>query len=228
VSTIILLSSMAPRAILGAAAGDYQASRGVRIDARAAGGVDVVRRIEAGEAVDLVVLSSESIDKLVQSGYLAGGTRRDLMRSGIAAAVRAGASSPAMSDEASVRRAVLEAPSISYSTGPSGRYLESLFDRWSILQEIRPRIIVPPPGTPVAELVASGTVALGFQQWSELLEVPGIDVAGPLPSSIQHLTTFSGAVSVGSIERETAAAFLADLASAEREPLKRRFGMTGI
>lgn len=225
--TLILLSSMAPRALLGAAVHDYQASHGAQVEASAAGGVDVARRIEAGEGVDVVVLSRDAIDKLTLSGHLVEASRRDLMTSGIAAAVRTGTPAPDIRDEAAVRRAVLEAPSISYSTGPSGRYLESLFKRWGILDEIRSRILIPPPGTPVAQLVRSGTVALGFQQCSELLDVPGIDLVGPLPASIQQLTTFSGAVSTGSSAPEAAADLLAYLASPEREPLKRRFGMAG-
>ena len=224
---LILLSSMAPRALLRAAVHDYQVSHGARIDARAAGGVDVAQRIESGERVDVVVLSRDAIDRLVLSGHLAEASRCDLMTSGIAAAVRAGTPAPAMADEAAVRGAILAAASIGYSTGPSGRYLESLLDSWGILGEMRFRIIVPPPGTPVAQLVRSGAVALGFQQWSELLDVPGVDVVGPLPASIQHLTTFSGAVSTASSAPEAAADFLAYLASPEREPLKRRFGMTG-
>jgi molybdate transport system substrate-binding protein len=224
---LILLSSMAPRALLSAAVLDYQAAHGARIEAHAAGGMDVAQRIEAGERVDMVVLSRDAIDRLVLSGHLAKASRRDLMTSGIAAAVRSGTPAPDMSDEAAVRRAILAAPSISYSTGPSGRYLEFLLDSWGILDEMRSRIIVPPSGTPVAQLVCSGAVALGFQQWSELLDVPGINLVGPLPASIQHRTTFSGAVSTASSAPEAAADFLAYLASPEREPLKRRFGMTG-
>ena len=225
---LILLSSMAPGALLRVAVHDYQASHGARIEARAAGGVDVVRRIESGEHVDVVVLARDAIDRLMLSGHLAEASRRDLMTSGIAAAVPAGTPAPGMSDEAAVRRAILAAPSISYSTGPSGRYLESLLASWGILDEIRARIVVPSPGTPVAHLVRSGTVALGFQQWSELLDVPGIDLVGPLPPSIQHLTMFSGAVSTGARAPEAAAEFLAYLASTKCESLKRRFGMTGV
>jgi len=218
---------MAPRALLHAAAADFHRTHRTRIDLRAAGGVEVARRIEAGEAADVVVLSRDDIDKLAAAGHLAGATRRDLMSSGIAAAVRAGTVPPDLSDEAALRQAVLQARSISYSTGPSGRYLESLFGRWGILEELRARIVVPAPGTPVASLVSSGAVALGFQQLSEMLDLPGVEVAGPLPAAIQHLTIFSGALSTASLEAKAAEEFLGFLASSELGPLKQRFGMTG-
>jgi hypothetical protein len=124
-----LISSMAPREILAAAIALYQAGRAISIKAQAAGGVDVARRIAAGEAADIVVLSSDAIDRLVEGGYLTAASRIDLMCSQIAVAVPAGAPHPDLTDEKSVQGAVLAAASVSYSTGPSGRYLEKLFAR---------------------------------------------------------------------------------------------------
>jgi molybdate transport system substrate-binding protein len=77
---------------------------------------------------------------------------------------------------------VLAATSLSYSTGPSGVQLARLFERWGIADRIRERIVQAPPGVPVGQLVADGKVALGFQQLSEMMNLPGIDVLGPLPA----------------------------------------------
>jgi molybdate transport system substrate-binding protein len=196
------------------------------VDAQAAGGVDVTRRIQAGEAVDLVVLADEAIDKLCASGHLARGYRRDLMTCGIAVGVRSGSNDVDISSESAVKNAVLAAASLSYSTGPSGRYLESLFVRWGILDQIRSSIIVPPPGVPVAQLVASGRAALGFQQLSELLNVAGVEVVGPLPGEIQHLTTFTGALAAKSPNVAAARGFLDFVASEAVEAIRARFGMS--
>ncbi|MEJ0008214.1 MAG: substrate-binding domain-containing protein [Steroidobacteraceae bacterium] len=70
-------------------------------------------------------------------------------------------------------------------------YLEKLFARWGILESIRPRIVVPPPGVPVGSLVAGGQAALGFQQLSELLNVAGIEVLAPCRRHSDHHDLFS-------------------------------------
>jgi molybdate transport system substrate-binding protein len=222
-----LISSMAPREILAAAIALYQAGRAISIEAQAAGGVDVARRIAAGEAADIVLLSSDAIDKLIEGGRLTAASRIDLMCSEIAVAVPAGAAHPDLTDEQSVKDAVLAAATVSYSTGPSGRYLEKLFARWGILETLHPRIVIPPPGVPVATLVSRADVKLGLQQLSELLGVRGIDVVGRLPQSIQYITTFTAAVTPCCANVEAARGFLSYLASSDLDSLKRRYGMTG-
>ena len=218
-----LLSSMATRELLAELlARPPQA--GVEVEAQAAGGVDVARRVQDGEAVDVVVLASKAIDQLISAGRLRAG-RVDLVQSGVGVAVRAGARAPDIASEMAVKHAVQAARTLSYSTGPSGTHLEQLFARWGVFDELKPRIVVPPPGTPVAALIADGTVELGFQQMSELLHVPGVQLLGPLPPAIQALTVFSGAVAVGSREPDAAQALLRYLASPGTAAAKRRYGM---
>jgi molybdate transport system substrate-binding protein len=143
----------------------------------------------------------------------------------VAIAVPADAPRPSVATPQDVKAAVLAAPSISYSTGPSGVYLEKLFKHWEVLDEIRPRIVVPPPGVPVGTLVAEGRAALGFQQLAELQNVPGIVVLGPLPESIQTLTVFSGAVCAVSDQPVAARELLAYMQAPAATALKRRHGM---
>ncbi len=120
---------------------------------------------------------------------------------------------------------MVAARSLSYSTGPSGVYLEKLFERWGILEQIRSRIVVPPPGVPVGSLVASGAAELGFQQLSELISLPGVEVVGPLPPAIQTVTTFSGGISVRCEAPETARALLDYMASPLATGTKQKHGM---
>src|SRR6202000_2742691 len=130
-----LLSSMATRELLNELVAQYERSSGQRVTAEGAGGVDVAKRVRAGEAVDVVVLSSTAIDSLIAAGSLLPDSRVDLGKSGVAIAVRDGVPQPDVTSEDAVKRAVLSAKTLSYSTGPSGVYLEKLFARWGILEE---------------------------------------------------------------------------------------------
>ena len=220
-----LLSSMAAREVLRELAGLYSKLSGQAVHAAAAGGVDVAKRVAGGEPVDVVVLSDTAIDKLIAAGQLLPGSRVDIARSGVAIAVRAGAPVPDVASEQAVKQAVLSAKTLSYSTGPSGVYLEKLFERWGILATIRDRIVVPPPGTPVATLVADGRAELGFQQLSELLNVPAIHVLGALPDAIQSITVFSGGIGARCDRPDDARALLAYMTSPPAEAVKQRYGM---
>jgi molybdate transport system substrate-binding protein len=220
-----LLSSMAARELLAELTAEYARTCGKAVIAEAAGGVDVAKRVQAGETADVVVLANNVIDKLVMEGKLLAGSRVDIAKSGVAIAVRSGASKPDVSTEEAVKRAVRTAASLSYSTGPSGLYLEKLFARWGIHEEIASRVVVPPPGTPVGSLVASGAAELGFQQLSELHNLAGVEVIGPLPPTIQSITVFSGGVPVSSRAINDARALLAYLASPATAVTKQRHGM---
>ena len=220
-----LISSMATAELLAELVARYQRTTGTRVVAEADGGVAVLQRIQGGEAVDVVVLAANAIDKLIDEGRLLAGSRLDLVRSGIAVAVRAGAPKPSVADEAAVRQAVLAAKSLSFSTGPSGVYLEKLFERWGILEQIRDRIRVPPPGVPVGSFVAAGSVELGFQQLSELQSLAGIEILGVLPPAIQLITVFSGGVSAQASDPQAARSLLQFLAAPEVAAIKVRFGM---
>lgn len=223
-ATLRMISSMATRELLGALALRYQQQTGQAVKAEAGGGVDVAKRVEQGEAFDVVVLASNAIDKLIASGKVLPG-RVDVVESGVAIAVRKGAHRWPVNSEDDVRRAVQSAASLSFSTGPSGVYLEQLFQRWGILEQVRPRIVVPPPGTPVGSLVADGRAELGFQQLSELMNLPGIDVLGPLPPAIQTLTVFSGGVCAAGADATASRALLDFLASPLTAETKREHGM---
>src|SRR5512147_986896 len=115
-----LISSMATREVLGELAARFERETKQPVATEAAGGVDVAKRVQAGEAVDIVVLASNAIDKLLAEGKVLAGSRVDLVQSGVAIAVRAGAPLPDIASEEAVRQSVLGAKTLSYSTGPSG------------------------------------------------------------------------------------------------------------
>jgi molybdate transport system substrate-binding protein len=224
-ATIRIISSMATRQLLADLVDLFERGSPNRAATESVGGVDAAKRVRAGEAFDVVVLAANVIDQLTAEGHLVAGSRADLVRSGVAVAVKAGAPQPEIATEDALRRAVVGAASLSYSTGPSGIYLTQLFERWGIADQIKDRIVQAPPGVPVGSLVAAGEVELGFQQLSELMNLPGITVLGPLPEAIQTITTFSAGVSVTTAQADAARELLAFMASAAAVEIKLRNGM---
>lgn len=221
---IRIISSMATRQLLADLVAEFNKTSTQAVQVESVGGVDAARRVQAGEAFDAVALASDAIDRLAGAGHLVG-ARVDLVRSGVAVAVRAGAPRPDIGSGEAVRRAVLAAPTLGYSTGPSGVQLQRQFERWGIADAIQGRIVQAPPGVPVGQLVADGRVALGFQQFSELMNLPGIDVLGPLPADIQITTTFSAAVAASCTRPDSVRALLAFMAAPAMDAVKRRNGM---
>lgn len=219
------ISSMATRGVLNDLAVQYTEITGQALGFESIGGVDAAKRVLAGEAFDIVVLAADVIAKLVADGHAVVGTAVDLVHSGVSVAVRASAAEPDIGTESALREAVLAAPSIGYSTGPSGVALVKLFERWGIAEQLAGRLVQAKPGVPVGSLVATGQVALGFQQLSELIHQNGIIVVGPLPPAIQITTTFSAALCRSGRQPELARAALQFLASAEATAAKLHHGM---
>ena len=217
---------MATKPLLADLVALYQAQApGVQVLVESVGGVDAAKRVQAGEAFDGVVLASDAIDKLVSSGHVLAGSRVDLVRSGVALAVPAGQPVPDISTEAALKAAVLAAPTLGYSTGPSGVQLAKQFEAWGIAEQIKDRLMQAKPGVPVGSLVALGEVALGFQQLSEMLGVQGITIVGGLPPAVEIITTFSGSVVTTSSQADAVHTMLAFWATTVCNDTKVRHGM---
>jgi len=222
------ISSMATRPLLAELARVNALAGGTPLALESVGGVDAARRVEAGESFDLVFLASDSIGKLTASGRVIADSRVDLVRSQVAVAVMLGAPAPSIASEAEVRQTVLSAASIGYSTGPSGSALLALFDRWGIRAEMQDKLWQAPAGMPVAAMVASGEVELGFQQRSEMIDAPRIQVISNLPAEIAIETIFSGGVSSTSKRVDEARALLSAFAAPIHADLKLQHGMAAV
>jgi len=218
---------MATRHLLVDLAGAFSAASVPTIDVSivSMGGVEAANRVAAGEPFDGVVLAAGAIDRLIAQGHILAGSRVDLVRSSMAVAVRTGESRPSIETEDAVRQAVLAAPRIGYSTGPSGDHLIALFDRWGISATVKERLIQARPGIPVASLVAGGEADVGFQQLSELMNVEGVEVLGLLPEAIQGTTIFAGGVASASADPDRVRAVFTFMASPAVAALKRKHGM---
>lgn len=219
---------MATRALLAELLAAYGQGGAGSVHIEAAGGVEVVRRIESGEKFDLVVLASDAIASLIAAGLLLDGSQFDLVHSSVAVCVKAGASRPAIGTEGHLRRSVCAAQSIGYSTGPSGVALIALFERWGLAAELMPRCVQAPAGVPVGVLVARGEVEIGFQQLSELIHVAGIDVLGTLPASVQITTTFSAGLGIESPHGAVVRSLLSFLNSPDAIAIKQRHGLEPV
>jgi molybdate transport system substrate-binding protein len=219
------ISSMATRQILAELAESYAMSTAEKVAIESVGGVDAAKRIRAGEAFDFAVLASDALHQLEGDGCIVRGSILGFAQSPMAMAVRIGAKRAATLDAAAVRAAMLEARAIGISTGPSGAHVLELVRDWGLEQELSKRIVQARPGLPVAALLARGEADLGFQQLSELLDAPGIEIVGVLPEAIQPMTIFAAGICRAAANATLARAFIEFLASDQSAEAKRRHGM---
>ena len=200
----------------------FERASGNKVSTSWVASVQMMSRLKGGEAVDLVILSARSLDELIQAGIIA--DRQDIAKSGVAAAVKSGAPKPDISSGEALKRAVLAAKSVVYSTGPSGLYLISLFERMGIADRIKSKVRQV-QGEPAGAVVARGEAELGFQQMSELLPVPGIDVVGPLSPDVQQITVFSAGVHRRAQAADAARALVRFFRTPAAAPVIRQKGM---
>jgi molybdate transport system substrate-binding protein len=179
----------------------------------------LVKRIEGGDAADVVVLSRAGIDALNKLGKIASGTETTLASSGVGIAVKAGAPKPDISTPEALKRTLLTAKSIAYSEpsagGASGVYLAKLLERMGIAEEMKPKTKYPPPGGFSANLLMTGEAELAVQQKPELLHVAGAEVIGLLPGDLNVVTEFAAAIMAGCKNGEAGTALIKMLQSPE-------------
>ena len=158
-----------------------------------------------GEQADVALLTAAAIDDLVKAGKVTG--RVDLARSGMGFAVKAGAPKPDISSPDALKRTLLNAKSVGYSTqGASGQYFVKVIEQLGIAAEVKAKH--KDTAGAVGELVATGEAEIGMQQIPELAAVPGVDVIGPLPGDLQVITVFSAALDAKDKDNEAAKAFV--------------------
>jgi len=203
----------------------FEKSSGHKVTTIWAGTEAITKRISGGEMVDIVLIAAPNIDKLISEGRLVAGSRADVAKSGIGVAVRAGLPKPDISSGEAVKKAVLAAKSVAYSSGPSGFYLADLFKKMGIADQIKDKVKQTPSGVQVGEVVARGEADLGFQQVSELLHLKGIHYLGPLPADIQHITVFSAGLHTAATAPDAAKQLLKFLTAPEAGAIIRKTGM---
>jgi len=189
----------------------------------------LVKRIEGGEAADVLILSRAGIDALKQQGKVAPGSDVTLASSGVGIAVKTGAPKPDISTPEALKQTLLKARSIAYSEpsagGASGVYFAKLLERMGIAAEMKPKTQFPPPGGFSAELLLTGEAELAVQQKPELLHVAGAEVVGLLPGDLNLVTAFAAGIMPDSKNGETAKVLIAMLQSSEAKAAFRAKGL---
>jgi len=203
----------------------FEKISGHKVVATWAGTVDIKKRMAAGDVYDVVVVAAPEIDAFTKQGKIVEGTQANLMKSSIGVAVRAGATKPDIGSGEALKKTLLAAKSVGYSTGPSGVYMQTLFDRMGITEQVKPKLRQVPPGERIGTVIAKGEVEIGFQQVSELIHEPGIDYLGPLPADVNKVTVFTAGIHTGSREAAAARAFIQYLTSPAAAPAIKHHGM---
>ena len=223
-SVVRLLSTYALQGAIARLAGQYEARAGTKIDADFGPTLSLLKRVRAGEACDVVILTREGLDELLTEGAVVATSSIDLARSYVGIAVKAGNPHPDIATEAALRKTLLGARAVAYSkVGASGIYFAQLIERLGIAAEINARAIVASGFT--AERLISGEADLAVQQISELKLVDGNEIVGPIPLALQTAAVFSAGRMATTKRIAPSDRLLKYLASPDVVPVLRESGL---
>lgn len=225
---IKVLSAGAFKQVVVALAPGFEKQTGhkVTIDNGTAG--QLKKRIEGGEAFDVAVITPAVVDELTAAGKLAAGSKTALASVGVGVMVKVGTPQPDISTVEAFKKAVLAAKTVAYidpaSGGSSGIYLDKLFEKMGIADQIRPKAKLKKGGY-VAELIVSGEAELGIHQISEIVPVKEVVLVGPLPKEIQNTTTYAAGLSATAKDKDAAAALIKYLSGPDAAAVLKSKGM---
>jgi molybdate transport system substrate-binding protein len=188
------------------------------------------KRVDDGEAFDVLVLSPKGIEDYIKSGKIAPGSNAMLAKVGVGVMVKEGATQPDISSVEAFKQALLKAKSVGYidpaSGGSSGIYVANLLDKLGIGDQIKPKAKLQQGGH-VSDLVKTGEAEIGIHQNSEIVGQPGVTLVGPLPSEIQNYTTYAVGLSAAAKQAEAAKAFIKVLTGPSAAAVLKSVGMEG-
>jgi molybdate transport system substrate-binding protein len=224
-NTVRVLSTLALKGAIAQLAERYRAASGARIVADFAPTLRLLERLKEDESADVLILTREGLAGLAAAGSIVAESCVDLARSYVGVAVKAGRAHPDIATEAALRAALLGARSLAYSRlGASGVYFTKLIAQLGIAAEIDARATVVPQGL-TAERIVSGEADLAIQQISELKQVNGVEIVGPLPLHLQTPAIFSAGRLAASQKVREADLLLKLLSSAEAVPALLESGL---
>jgi molybdate transport system substrate-binding protein len=184
------------------------------------------KRIEAGEAFDVTIITTEAIGDLIKRGTLAGASRVEVGRSELGIGIRAGAPKPDIRTPEALKKALREAASITYpQDGASRGSIEKMFERMGIAADVKPKILLAPGSGPATESVAKGRAAMVITLFSEIVPTRGVEILGPLPGEYQSDIRFGAATSANSKNAEAGTALIAFLSGPKAAPVLKAKGI---
>ncbi len=223
-NVVRVLSTLALKGAMSRLAGQFQSATATRIDADFAPTVGLLERLRKAEAADVVILTREGLDELIVEGTVSADSKVDLARSYVGIAVKAGAPCPDIATRAALCKALLAARSVAYSRiGASGIYFARLIEQLGIASDVNARAVITAGFT--AERLLTDEADLAVQQISELKQVPGVEIVGPIPHELQTPAVFSAGRMAASRQAAAADALLTFLSSPEAAPALRESGL---
>lgn len=226
---IKVFSTIGVQAALEELAPKFEKASGHKLNITWGTAAILVKKIQAGETADLLVLTKQGLNDLVKENKVAPGSSADFASSGMAVVVKKGAAKPDISTPEAYKQTLLKAKAIAYSNpasgGASGVFFAKSLDRMGIADQMKAKTHHPPPSGNSANLVVSGEAELAIQQEPEVMAVSGVDVIGPPPGDLNNVTTYSAGVSPDSKDPNAAKAVIKFLQTPEAAAVYKARGL---
>lgn len=220
-----VLSTLAARGAFAELAGRFQATSGARVEADFAPTLALLDRLRGGEAADVVILTREGLGEMLTEHRVAAASCVDIAKSWAGIAVKAGRPHPDISTEAALRKALVRARAVAYSRiGASGILFAELIVRLGIAHDVNAHAVIVPSGL-TAERLLTDQADLAVQQISELKQVAGVEIVGPIPRELQAPAIFSAGCMMATDKVVLAEQFLQFLRSPEAAAVLRAAGL---
>lgn len=226
---ITILSSLNLQPEMDAVIPHFERATGHKVSISYATSPEFIKRVQDGARMDMGILFTETMDRMVSTTKIGVGNRFDILQSGIGAVVRARSPKPDISSIAALKATLVSTKSVAFSQGPTGVYMATVVQRLGIADQLKPKTIMTNSGIgAVGKAVANGDAELGIHGAYELLSVAGIDFVGPIPTELQKMMVYSAIIPSHANEPDAAKSLAKFLSSEIATPLIREKGMEPI
>jgi molybdate transport system substrate-binding protein len=229
---IKVFSTIGVQPALEELAPQFEKATGHKLNITWATAAILVKRVQAGETADLMVLTKQSLDALIKDGSATAGSDATFASSGMAVVVKKGSPKPDISTPDAYKKTLLDAKAIAYSDpasgGASGVFFAKSLDRMGIADQMKAKTKHPPPSGNSANLVVAGEADLAIQQEPEVMSVDGVDVIGAPPGDLNNITLYSAGIGKDSKQVEAGNGLIKFLHTPEAAAVFKARGLTPV